>query len=206
MGKHGNGGGFAKHLIDKLELAGVKVEVGVEGQDHYSPAEKLVSLGPSNYNGKSLTAVAIAAHEVGHAIQFSRNEPVSQLREKYLGNAILIKKIGTGILFSVPLVTIVLKVPHAILLTAIVGVVTMIASALMYVAILPEEYDASFNKALPILENGYIPSQHIPAIRQVLRAAALTYFAAALVDTIRLLRCHRTTSYQQLTRTTASAA
>jgi Zn-dependent membrane protease YugP len=73
-------------------------------------------------------------------------------------------------------------------LTAFIGVVTMLSSAAMYVAILPEEYDASFNKALPILEAGYVPEQHIPAVRQVLRAAAYTYVAGALADVLSLWR------------------
>ncbi len=182
----GTGGELAEHLIERFKLDGVKVEEGIEGNDHYSPSEKLVSLSPSVYNGKSITAVSIATHEVGHAIQFVREEPVSQLRDKYLGKAFMIKKIGTAILFAMPIVTLVFKVPHIILLGAAIGIVTMLASALMYVAILPEEYDASFNKALPILKEGYVSNDDIPAVRQVLRAAALTYLAAALADILRL--------------------
>ena len=63
----------------------------------------------------------------------------------------------------------------------------MLASVLLYVAVLPEEWDASFNKALPILEKGeYVPAEYLPAIRQVLKACALTYVAAALADVLRL--------------------
>jgi len=75
------------------------------------------------------------------------------------------------------------------LLTAIIGVVTMLASVLMYAAILPEEWDASFNKALPILAgNDYVPDEYLPAIRQVLMACALTYVAGALADMLSLWR------------------
>ena len=55
-------------------------------------------------------------------------------------------------------------------------------------AVLPEEYDASFKKALPILEEGYVPKENLPAIRQILRACAYTYVAGALADVIRLWR------------------
>ncbi len=182
----GTGGELAEHLVERFKLDGVKVEEGIEGADHYSPSEKIVSLSPSIYHGKSITAVSVATHEVGHAIQFVREEPVSQLRDKYLGKAFVIKRIGTGIMLSIPIVTILVKIPHLILLSAVVGIVTMLASALMYVAILPEEYDASFNKALPILKEGYVPDDYIPAVRQVLKAAALTYFAGALADILRL--------------------
>lgn len=182
----GTGGELAQHLVERFELEGVKVEMGNEGQDHYSPSEKLISLSPSVYEGKSITAISVATHEVGHAIQFIKKEPVSLLREKYLGKVFIIKKVGTAIMLGIPMIAIVFKVPHLILFSAVIGVVTMLASALMYVAILPEEYDASFNKALPILKEGYVPDHYIPAVEQVLKAAALTYFAGALADILRL--------------------
>lgn len=185
-GMSGTGGELAQHLVERFELEGVKVEMGAEGQDHYSPSEKLISLSPSVYEGKSITAISVATHEVGHAIQFIKKEPVSLLREKYLGKAFFIKKVGTAIMLGIPMIAIVFKVPHLILISAVIGIVTMLASALMYVAILPEEYDASFNKALPILKEGYVPDHHIPAVEQVLKAAALTYFAGALADILRL--------------------
>jgi Zn-dependent membrane protease YugP len=184
----GTGGELAEHLVDRFKLDGVVVKQGNEGQDHYNPADKIVSLSPSVYKGKSLTAVAVAAHEVGHAIQFSRKEPVSLLRTKYLGKAFAIKRLGTAILLSIPLITLIFKAPHVILLAGAAGIATLLASALIYLAVLPEEYDASFNKALPILEEGYVHKEHIPAIRQVLKAAALTYFAGALADILSLWR------------------
>ena len=64
----GTGGELAEHLIDRFTLKGVKVEVTELG-DHYDPIEKKVRLLREHYEAKSLTAIAIAAHEVGHAIQ-----------------------------------------------------------------------------------------------------------------------------------------
>jgi Zn-dependent membrane protease YugP len=184
----GTGAELARHLVERFELEDVQVVEGEKDRDHYNPADRIISLSPDVYARKSLTAIAVATHEVGHAIQFGRNEPISQLRGKYLGKALRIKRIGTIILMSIPLVAAIFKVPHVIVLTAFIGVVTMLSSAAMYVAILPEEYDASFNKALPILEAGYVPEQHIPAVRQVLRAAAYTYVAGALADVLSLWR------------------
>lgn len=184
----GTGGELARHLVERFALEGVTVERGQPDQDHYNPAEKIVSLSPRVHDGKSLTAVAVAAHEVGHAIQFIRNEPVSHLRQKHLGKAFFIRKIGTGLLLFLSTVALVVKIPHLFALAIGLGIITMLASALMYAAILPEEYDASFNKALPILEEGYVPRQHLPAIRSVLKAAALTYFAGALAEILSLWR------------------
>ncbi|MDH5434601.1 MAG: zinc metallopeptidase, partial [Gammaproteobacteria bacterium] len=84
---------------------------------------------------------------------------------------------------------VVVKIPHVIGLTLLIGLMTMLISVFMYMAILPEEWDASFNKALPILDQGdYVPKAYLPAIRQILKACALTYVAAALADILRLWR------------------
>lgn len=184
----GTGGELAQHLIDRFGLEGVSLREGGENEDHYAPDTKTVCLSPRVYHGKSLSAIAVAAHEVGHAIQFSRDEPVSHLRQKYLGKAHRIQQIGIYILMAMPVVGGVFRIPHLAILTAAVGIVTMLVSVMMYVAILPEEYDASFNKALPILNEGYVPEENMPAVRQVLKAAALTYVAAALADILRLWR------------------
>ena len=185
----GTGGEFAVHLIKRFELGDVKVEETAPDQDFYSPDDNMVGLSPEVFNGKSLTAVAVAAHEVGHAIQFTRKEPVSRLRGRYLGQAHTIQRIGTVILMASPIVFGIFHIPHAMLLTALLGIVTMLASVAMYAAILPEEWDASFNKALPILIEGeYVDEHQLKAVRQVLKACALTYVAAALADVLSLWR------------------
>lgn len=187
-GMPGTGGELAQHLLDRFKLEGVSLREGGADENHYEPGTRTVCLSPEVYHGKSLSAVAVAAHEVGHAIQFSRNESVSHLRQKYLGKAHRIQQGGIYILMSLPIVGAAFRIPHLALLTAAIGVLTMMVSVLMYVAILPEEYDASFGKALPILNEGYVPKEHMGAVRQVLKACALTYVAAALADILRLWR------------------
>ncbi|MCW8997436.1 MAG: zinc metallopeptidase, partial [Kangiellaceae bacterium] len=179
----GTGGELAQHLLDKYELSNVNLEEAEEGADHYDPQSNTVRLSPSYLNGKSLTAVAVAAHEVGHAIQFNRQEPVSFLRRKYLTKAHSLQKIGAAVLMALPLIAMIIRIPHLMAITALVGLITLLCSVFAYAAILPEEWDASFNKALPILRQGnYVPDKYIPAIQQTLRACALTYVAAALAD------------------------
>ncbi|MCF6194610.1 MAG: zinc metallopeptidase [Kangiellaceae bacterium] len=188
-GMPGTGGELAKHLLSQFDLNKVKVEAADEGADHYDPQDNIVRLSPSYLTGKSLTAIAVAAHEVGHAIQFNRNEKVSLLRKRLLPKAHIIQKFGIYLLMTLPMVTAIFKIPHVIGLTALIGVMTLLSSVLIYAAILPEEYDASFNKALPILEKGeYVPTEYLPAIRQVLKACAWTYVAAALADVLRWWR------------------
>ncbi len=183
----GTGGELARHLLDRFELTQVKLEESKPGGDHYDPQANVVRLSPEYLNQKSLTAVAVAAHEVGHAIQFNRHEPVSLLRRRYLGKAHLLQKIGAYFLLALPIIGLVFRIPHLALLTGAVGLLTLLLSVLAYLAILPEEWDASFNKALPIL-NDYVPAEYLPAIRQILKACALTYVAAALADVLRLWR------------------
>ncbi|MBL4772688.1 MAG: zinc metallopeptidase [Alcanivoracaceae bacterium] len=184
----GTGGELALHLIERFKLDGVKVMRGEKNNDHYNPQEKIVCLSPEVYDGKSLSAVAVAAHEVGHAMQFCRNEPVSKLREKYLYKAHKIQQYGVYMMMIAPFVGLAFRVPHFSLLTLLIGIITMAASVLMYVAILPEEYDASFKKALPILAEGYITKEQLPVVRQILKACALTYVAGSLADILRLWR------------------
>lgn len=185
----GTGGELAVHLLKRFDLEQVEVNTTEPGRDHYNPQENTVCLSPDVYDGKSLTAVAVAAHEVGHAIQFNRQEPVSHLRSRYFGKAMKIQRTGMVVLMLIPVITAIIPLPHTVLLTALVGVGTMFVSVGMYAAILPEEWDASFNKALPVLLQGeYISAQQLDAVKKILTACALTYVAAALADILRLWR------------------
>lgn len=184
----GTGGELAKHLINRYELAGVTVEPTEIG-DHYSPADKAVRLSEDIFHGRSITAIAVAAHEVGHAIQYHRQEAITHLRQRYLPVANVVQKLAVGFLMAIPLVVAIFKVPHVALLTALMGVAAMLASVLIQFIILPMEWDASFNKALPILVKGdYIRQDQYDAAQSVLKAAAFTYVAAALMDILRLGR------------------
>jgi len=85
----GTGGEFARHLLDGMKLEHVGVEVTKDG-DHYHPQDKVVRLLPQHLNGRSLSAVVIAAHEVGHAMQDATDYgPLTRilyrLRWPYLG-------------------------------------------------------------------------------------------------------------------------
>ena len=185
----GTGGQLADHLIQRYQLKNVTVEETDPMRDHYDPQDKVVRLSPDNYHSKSLTAIAVAAHEVGHAIQFHRQEPISQLRIKYLPTVFLIKKLGISLLMFMPVITALVRVPHAALIMGLAGLAAMLVSAILYLFILPEELDASFNKALPILTTGnYIKPEQEVAVRKILKAAAYTYFAAALADILSLWR------------------
>lgn len=185
----GTGGELANHLVNRFQLDGVTVEETQPFRDHFDPSAPAVRLSPDNFNGKSLTAVAIAAHEVGHAIQFHRQEKIFELRKRYLPRALFLSRIGIGIMMAFPIIAVVLRSPPVIGAVIGLSLLLQLAGALSYLIILPEEWDASFNKALPILIEGeYIKPEQIPAIRNILRAAALTYFAAAMANVLNVGR------------------
>jgi len=188
-GMPGTGGELAQHLIDRYELNGVKLEQCDQGAGHYDPQAKTVRLNPSYYHGRSLTAIAVAAHEVGHAIQYYRGERISQLRAKYLPLSNRLQQAGTFVLLLLPVATAVIKTSSTFMALLILSLVLQLAAALIYLLILPEEWDASFNKALPILiSEGYLPEPYHAPVRKILKAAALTYFAAALASLLNISR------------------
>jgi Zn-dependent membrane protease YugP len=188
-GMPGTGAELAAHLVGELELDGVSVEMTEENQDHFDPTTKTVRLGPGNYEGKSLTAVAVAVHEVGHAIQYNRNEPLIKLRTRFAPYARLAERIGVMAFMVMPVVLAVTRVPHAAGIMIAAGVLSMMSAVVFHLLTLPVEWDASFNKALPILIEGeYIAPDEEQAVRSVLKAAALTYVAAALADLLSLWR------------------
>ena len=188
-GLAGTGGELAKHLIERFELSDIQVEEIGAFQDHFDPAAKKVRLSPDNFRGKSLTAVAVAAHEVGHAMQFHRNEKIFELRKRYLPTAARLSKAGIGLLMVLPLVGFAVRSPIVMGAVIAASLLLQLAGALAYLIILPEEWDASFNKAMPVLIEGeYINEAQIPAVRKILKAAALTYFASALANMLNIGR------------------
>lgn len=182
----GTGGELAQHLIERFGLTGIGVERTDENKDHFDPEAQMVRLSPSNYDGKSLKAVAVAAHEVGHAIQFYRKEDIFKLRAKYIPQAIKMRQLGIYVLWASPFVALFLRTPVALALPILASIALQIISAMTYLVVLPEEWDASFGKALPILREGYVPEEYMPQAESVLRAAAFTYFAAALSSMLNL--------------------
>ncbi len=187
-GMPGTGGELAKHLVERFKLDGVAVVKGQNGQDFYNPAEKQISLSPEHYDGCSIAAVAVAAHETGHALQHQENNPDFLRRGKRIKLAISIQRFSSLALMLTPLVFLLTRAPHSMLFTALLGISGMVAAIWVQVLNLPLEIDASFNKALPILSEGYLKDEHLPAAREVLKAAAYTYVAAALASVVNLAR------------------
>lgn len=188
----GTGGELAVHLLQRFKMDEVKVEKSERQGDHYDPARKVVCLSLANHDDRSLTAVAVAAHEVGHAIQHHRGEAKLAWRSRLAVLAMVVQKIGAAAMMAMPLVMVISRAPVLGLLMTVIGIGSMFLATIVHLVTLPVEIDASFGKALPLLiEGDYIQPQDIPAVRRILRAAALTYVAASLASMLNLWRWFR---------------
>lgn len=184
----GSGGELARHLLDSLDLQSVKVEETTKG-DHYDPQEKVIRLTAGNLNGRSLTAVTVAAHEVGHALQDASGYAPLKLRSQLITLTQPIQKLGAGILMAAPFIGMLTRAPMISLLMILGGFMSLGATTLVHLITLPTELDASFNRALPMLEKGKILKPvDLPHARRLLKAAALTYLSASLASLLNIAR------------------
>lgn len=190
----GTGGELAAHLIERFKLDGVALERTDRG-DHYDTEAKAIRLTDRVMDGKSLTAVATAAHEFGHALQHAKSYQALTTRTLLAKNAQWIQNIAGGAIFLIPIVAMIpgLAIAARLLLLIIIG--AMFLSALIHLVTLPVEFDASFSRAMPILEQGqYVAERDLGTVRKILLACALTYVSQALMGIlnfgrwIRLLR------------------
>lgn len=184
----GTGAQLARHLLDQLELPTVKVEETTLG-DHYDPAEKAVRLTPPHFSGRSLAAVTIAAHEVGHALQDARGFAPLRARTRMVAWGQHAERLGAGLLMASPLIAIATKAPSVTGLVMLGGLLSLGSTVLIHLVTLPTEFDASFGRAMPILEAGeYLHEPDYPHARRLLRAAALTYVSASLMSLLNIAR------------------
>lgn len=184
----GTGGELAEHLIEHFQLQGVGVATTPEG-DHYDPRTRTVALTPMVREGRSLTAVVTAAHEVGHALQHMTNYPPLAARTRLVQTAAVAERVGSIVILLAPVIGILLHAPAAGLLTVAGALVILGIAVAVHAVTLPVEFDASFNRALPILRaGGYLPERDMVGAREILRACALTYLAASLATLLNVAR------------------
>ncbi len=184
----GTGSQLAKHLLNRLQMSHVRVEVTDLGS-HYDPVEKAVRLSQDYFEGNSLSAIVAAAHEVGHAIQDAMGYQPLYMRVKLVAMGQVAEKVGAGLMIAMPFVAILFHKPWMGALMTLMGLVSLGMSVVIHLVTLPVEFDASFKRALPILEKGdFLSHQDLRAARQILTACALTYVASSLASLLDLWR------------------
>jgi hypothetical protein len=187
----GTGAELARHLLDAAGLHRVKVEPTEQG-DHYDPDAQAVRLTAQHHDGRSVAAVAVAAHEVSHAVQHARGEAAFALRWRLARHLGWINRVAGATLLLAPLVFMFAKIPLLFALQMAAGILLFASQIVIHIVTLPVELDASFGKALPALVRGrYLAPSDMPAARSVLTAAAWTYVAAALATLLDVARWFR---------------
>jgi Zn-dependent membrane protease YugP len=184
----GNGFELARRLLEHQALGDVTV-VETPAGDHYDPEKKVIGLTQTRCGNKSLTAVVVAAHEVGHALQDREGYPPLRTRTRLVAVAARAERLGAILMMAVPVMALVTRVPSTGLLLFLGGLGTLCIPLLVHLVTLPAEFDASFRRALPLLQEGpFIPSRDVPAARRILKACALTYVAGALMQLLNVWR------------------
>ena len=184
----GTGAQLARYLLNKHGLQSVAVETTDQG-DHYDPAAKAVRLTPEKFEGHSLTAITVAAHEVGHAIQDKQGYAPLRFRTYLVRVARPVERIGAGALMVAPFVGALTRAPSIGIIMFAAGFFTLATSTLVHLATLPTEFDASFARALPMLDrHRVLKDVDRPHARRLLTAAALTYVSASLMSLLNIAR------------------
>nr|WP_091772404.1 zinc metallopeptidase [Piscibacillus halophilus] len=176
-----SGADVARRILQENGIYDVRVEE-TKGflSDHYDPRKKVVRLSSHNYHQHSKAAAAIAAHEVGHAIQDAEEYAFLRFRHALVPVASL----GSNMSFFLILAGIILGATGLVG----IGIVFMAFAVLFQLVTLPVEFNASNRAMDQLVSSGVITSSEHPETKKVLNAAALTYVAAAVVALMELVR------------------
>lgn len=176
---------LGQKILEEKKLENVSIEP-IKQMDHYNPIEKKVHIGEDKINKKSITSIAVVAHEIGHAIQDKEGYKPLLLRQKLIEKTIILQRLGSFLLIiGLPSIFAFTKSPLITFIAAILIMGCLSTNVLIHLITLPVEFDASFKRALPILQK-YVPNENMKQCRSVLRAAAFTYLAQSIVSIFRL--------------------
>lgn len=172
----------ARRILNNEGLYHVQIECAPTGQgDHYDPNTNTVRLSPRNFTGKTITAVGVAAHECGHAIQHAYGYGPLHLRS----TLVPIVNIGTKLGLPLILVGVLLSWNNVLIQ---LGIWAFALSVLFQLVTLPVEFNAS-SRAIEMIERyGILTVEENQGCKKVLRAAALTYVAAVASTVLQTLR------------------
>lgn len=170
----------ARKILDSNGLYNVSVEM-VRGRlsDHYDPRSHVVRLSQDVYYGTSITSVAVAAHECGHAIQHAKGYTPLNFRSALVP----VVNFASNISWFLIMLGFIMTGPFLE-----IGILLFSASVLFQIITLPVEFNASSRAIVQMTNLGIVEGKEASQSRRVLNAAALTYVAAALTSILQLLR------------------
>jgi len=181
IGNRLTGAQVAQEILRRNGLSGVEIE-RTEGvlSDHYDPRDRTLSLSSDVYDGISVAAAGVAAHETGHAIQHARGYAPLALRSAMVPTV----QFGSWLAWPIFILGFLFHSGTMIQL----GILVFTAFVAFTVVTLPVEFDASARAMRALREEGLVTADELRGVRAVLTAAALTYVAAAAMAILQLLR------------------
>jgi uncharacterized protein len=181
IGNRLTGAQVAQEILRRNGLSGVEIE-RTEGvlSDHYDPRDRTLSLSSDVYDGISVAAAGVAAHETGHAIQHARGYAPLALRSAMVPTV----QFGSWLAWPIFILGFLFHSGTMIQL----GILVFTAFVVFTVVTLPVEFDASARAMRALREEGLVTADELRGVRAVLTAAALTYVAAAAMAILQLLR------------------
>ena len=176
---------IAEKMLRENGIYDVKV-VSVNGflSDHYNPVNKTVNLSPDVYNGTSVAAAAVSAHECGHAVQHATAYQWLTMRSKMVPAV----QISSSLVNWILLVGVIMAASGGNTTVLLVGIILMAVTVLFSLITLPVEFDAS-KRALAWLNNTNATTRdEYPQAKDALKWAAMTYVVAALAAVVTLVQ------------------
>lgn len=172
----------ARQILNSEGLYNVQIEcLNSNKGDHYDPRTNTVRLSSENYNSPSVTAVGVAAHECGHAIQHAKGYAPLNVRTA------LVPVANIGSTLGLPIILLgVLLSWNQVLIE--IGIWAFALAVLFQLVTLPVEFNASARAVAKIDQYGLLGQEEIRGCKKVLTAAAMTYVAAAASAILQLLR------------------
>ena len=181
--RHMTGAQAAQQVLTAHGVTGVRIEpVSGNLTDHFDPRTNVIRLSESVYNAQTVSAVGVACHEAGHAVQHAEGYFPNKLRSAIVPVA----NIGSKLSWILLIVGMLLPVQFNFVIT--IGIVLYSASVLFTVITLPVEFNASSRALKTIRSTGMLNPDEYAGAKKVLTAAAMTYVAAAATSIMQLLR------------------
>jgi len=173
-----NGLQFGQMVLNERGLNGVKIEKSLS-VDHYDLNEKKVKVSEDRLSRKSLTAISIVCHEIGHAIQHHEKYKPLEQRTNLVKNTAWITQLG-GAILMIGIPAILATGSYSFIKVCVVlAFISLLIGVFVHLITLEVELDASFNRALPIIIEK-VPAEYHDACRSILKAAAFTYIIGVI--------------------------
>ena len=179
---------LAEDLLRKNGLTLPVQRVSGSLTDHYDPRSEVVGLSEAVYDSDSVSALAVAAHEIGHVLQHQEGYAPMRMRSVILPVANIGCRFGPLLVIGGVLLSLLTKIGNGGYYIAIGGVILYAVMLVFQLLTLPVEFNASRRGLAMLTEGGYLQEDELPGARKMLRAAAMTYLLAALGSFITVFR------------------